>query len=163
MRERVIHVIKPSSLLSVVLNQIFHKLRVSEVDGARVVLVHLSYLSHIVIAQREVEDVDVLRHALLMARLGNSYDASLDEPTKSYLSCSLIVLGTDRSQQFTLYDAVSALSTEWIPSHHLGAKLDMNRFDARLLRECAKLQLVHHRFQLYIVGEVEETACPESC
>ena len=40
--------------LSVILNQILHKLRVAEVDGARVVLVELGDGGHIVGGQREV-------------------------------------------------------------------------------------------------------------
>ena len=83
--------------LSVILDEIFHKLRVSEVDGACVVLFHLSNLCHIGIAQREVEDVDILRHTFLVARLGNGYDASLSKPTKGYLGSCLVVLDTDRS------------------------------------------------------------------
>ena len=57
-------------------------------------LVHLGYLSHLLIGQREVEDVDILRHALLMARLGYSHDATLSKPTEGYLSSSLVVFGT---------------------------------------------------------------------
>ena len=37
----------------------------------------------------------------------------------------------------------------------------MNRFDVCLLDERVALQLVHHRFHIYIVGKVEETACLE--
>jgi len=51
-------------MLSVILYQVFHKLRVAEVDGASVVLVHLSDLGYFGIAQREVEDVKVLCQAL---------------------------------------------------------------------------------------------------
>ena len=64
-------------ILPVILNQILHKLRVTEISGSCIVLVHLSNLSHIIVTQREVKNVDILRHALLMTRLGNSYDASL--------------------------------------------------------------------------------------
>lgn len=50
--------------LSVILNQILHKLWVAEVDGARVVLVELGDGGHIVGGQCEVEDVEILRQAL---------------------------------------------------------------------------------------------------
>ena len=96
-----------------------------------------------------------------MARLRNSHDATLGEPTEGDLSGSLIILGTDSSQQIVLHDAVCSLSTEWIPSHHLGAKLAKNRLNSSLLRKRVALQLVHHRLQVYVVCEVEETACLE--
>ena len=35
----------------------------------------------------------------------------------------------------------------------------MNRLNARLLRKCVALQLVHHWLHVHIVGKVEETAC----
>ena len=63
-----------SSFLSVSLYQVLHELRVTEISGACIVLVHLGNLSHIIVTQREVKDVDILRHALLVARLGNSHD-----------------------------------------------------------------------------------------
>ena len=83
------------SRLTVVLNQILYKLRVAEVDGAGVVLVHRGNLSHVLIGKREVEDVEVLRHALLMTRLGNGHDAALGEPTEGYLGCTLAIFGAD--------------------------------------------------------------------
>lgn len=55
--------------LSVSFNQILYKLRVTEISGACVMLVHRANLSHIVVTQREVEDVDILRHTLLMATI----------------------------------------------------------------------------------------------
>ena len=138
-----------------------HKLRVAEIDGARVVLVHLSDLCYVGITQREVEDIKILRHTLLMTRLGNSYDATLCEPTKGNLSSTLIVLGSDGRQLFALHDAFNTLSAERSPSHHLCSELRMNRLDARLLDKRVALQLVHHRLYFHIVGEIEETACLE--
>ena len=61
-------------------------------------LVHLGNLSHFVVTQREVEDVDILRHTFLMARLRNGYDAALCEPTEGYLSSRLVMLCSDSSQ-----------------------------------------------------------------
>ena len=55
--------------LSVSFNQILYKLRVTEISGACVMLVHLGYLRHLLVTQREVEDVDILRHTLLMAKI----------------------------------------------------------------------------------------------
>ena len=66
--------------LAVILDEIFHELWVTKVDGACVVLVQLGNLCHVLVSQREVEEVVVLRHALLVARLGNGYDATLGEP-----------------------------------------------------------------------------------
>ena len=54
-------------VLSVVFDEVLHKLRVAKRCCACIVLVYLGYLSHIVITQREIEDADILRHALLMA------------------------------------------------------------------------------------------------
>ena len=53
--------------LSVVLNKILHKLRVTEIDEARVLLVEGGNLRHIIVGEREVEDVEILRHALLVS------------------------------------------------------------------------------------------------
>ena len=53
--------------LSVVFNQVFHELGVAKVDGACVVLVQSGDLGHLVGCKREVEDVEVLLHALLVA------------------------------------------------------------------------------------------------
>ena len=148
-------------MLSVILYQVFHKLWVAEVDDARVVLVQLGNLSHLVIAQREVEDVKVLRHTLLVARLRNSHDTALGEPAEGNLSSTLTIFRSDGSQRLALHDAVNTLSAKRSPRHHLRAKLSMNRFDVCLLDERVALQLVHHRLQLYVVCEVEETACLE--
>ena len=53
--------------LSVVFNQVLHELGVAKVDGACVVLVQSGDLGHLVGCKREVEDVEVLLHALLVA------------------------------------------------------------------------------------------------
>ena len=70
---------------SVGLDKIFHKLRVLEVDSARIVLIHSGNLSHFFRRQFEVEDVEALSHSLLMARLGNGHNAALRQPAESHL------------------------------------------------------------------------------
>ena len=124
-------------------------------------LVHCGYLRHLFGRQSEVEDVEILHHAFLVTRLGNSHDATLRKPTEGYLGSCLIIFRADSSQQVALRDAVCALSAERIPRHHLSVELIKYRLDACLLRERIALQLVHHWLQLCIVGEVEETACLE--
>ena len=63
--------------LSVILNQVFHEIHVAEIHGACVVLVHRGNLCHIIIGQREVQDVEVLRHAILVGALGDGNDSTL--------------------------------------------------------------------------------------
>ena len=68
---------------------------VSEVNGARVMLVHLGDLCNVGITQREVEDVKVLRHTLFVRTLGNGHDSALGKPTEGYLGCTLAILCAD--------------------------------------------------------------------
>ena len=75
----------PQIFSSVGLDKIFHELRVLEVHRARIMLVHGGYLSHFFRRQFEVEDVEVLSHSLLMARLGNGHNAALRQPAESHL------------------------------------------------------------------------------
>ena len=76
---REYHLFHCMGVLTVCFNQVLYELRVTEISGACVMLVHLGYLCHIIITQREVEDVDILCHALLVARFGNSHNATLSE------------------------------------------------------------------------------------
>ena len=92
--------------LSVVFNQILHKVHVVEVDCACVVLVHCCDLSHVVVGEGKIEDDEVLLHTLLVGGLGDGHDAALREPAKGHLRGGLAVLGTDAGQQFALDDAV---------------------------------------------------------
>ena len=147
-----------SERVSVILNQILHKLRVAEVDGARVVLVELGDGGHIVGGQREVEDVEILRHTFFVTGLGDGHNTTLGQPPEGHLSGTFAILGTYGGKLFTLHDAIDPLSAKRSPSHHTCAEFCKYRLDGCLLYEGVALQLVHHRLYIHIVGEVEETA-----
>ena len=134
-----------------------HELHVIEVDDTRVVLVHRGDLGHFVVGEAEVEDVQVLRHTFLVARLRDGHDAALREQTQGHLRGGFAIVGTDAAQHFALDDAVDALSAQRTPCHHLGAELVEHRLDAALLYHCVALQLVDHRLGVDIMREVEET------
>lgn len=69
------------SFLSVSLNKILHKLWVTEISGSCIVLVHLGNLSHVLVAQREVEDVDILQPAqALIDALSSLFFTSIGYP-----------------------------------------------------------------------------------
>ncbi len=54
--------------------------------------VELEYLGHLGIGQREVEQLQVLRHAFLVHRLGNDDHAALQQVAQRHLRSSLAVL-----------------------------------------------------------------------
>ena len=76
-----------------------HELHVIEVDDTRVVLVHRVDLGHFVVGEAEVEDVEVLRHAFLVARLRDGHDAPLREPTQGHLRGGLAIFGSDAKKR----------------------------------------------------------------
>ena len=146
------------------LDEVFDEVYVGEVDVAGVHLVHGGYLLHFGVGQREVEDVKVLHHALLVAALGDGDDAALGEPAEGHLRGGLAVLLADAAGQLALDDAVHALSAQRAPSHHCAAGVLEQGLDGALLDEGVALQLVRssssrgtpdHRLDLHVVVEVE--------
>lgn len=142
--------------LSVVLDEVLDELGVAEVDGAGVVLVEFGDLGHLAVGEAEVEDIQILRHTLLVGALGDGHDAALRQPAQGDLRGILAVLATDGGQLRAFDDAVHALSAQWTPGHHPRAELGVQRFDGGLLDEGIALQLVDHGLHIHIVGEVEE-------
>ena len=84
--------------LSVVFNQILHKVHVIEIDGAGIVLVHCCNLGHVIVGEGKVEDVEVLLHTLLVSGFRDGHDAALREPAEGYLRGGLAVLCTNAGQ-----------------------------------------------------------------
>ena len=68
--------------LPVGLNQELHKLRVTEVHCTGVMLVERTDLPHFLLTQSEVEDVQVLYHALAAHGLGDDHHIPLVQPAQ---------------------------------------------------------------------------------
>ena len=127
-------------------------------DGAGVVPVQFRNPCHIICRQGEVEDIEILRHALLVAGLRDGDDAALGKPPQGYLGRALAVLRTDGGKFVILDDAIHTLATQRPPGHHLRPGFREDGLDPGLLDERVALQLVHHRLHVHIMGEVEEAA-----
>ena len=91
-----------------------------------------------------------------MRALGYGYDATLHEPSQCHLCGGLAVAFANRGEQLTVYHAFGTLSAERPPCHHFCVVFGEQRLDALLLYERIALQLVHHRLDVGIVGEVVE-------
>ncbi len=125
-----------SAFLTVVLDQVLHELRISELDRPGVFLVQGGYLPHLLFAQSEVEYVQILHHALLMRAFRNRNlfvkpdeqsqtclnfamakkgllkmnNSPLRQPAQRHLCRTLSVLRADAGQRRVLYDAIHALT-----------------------------------------------------
>ena len=124
-------------------------------------LVERTDLPHFLLTQSEVEDIQVLTHTLHVRALGDGHDAPLREPAQCHLCGGLPVALTDGGEHSVPYHSVGTLAAERTPGHHPRAVFRKNRSDALLLDKGIALQLVHHRLDVHIVGEIEETACLE--
>ena len=69
------------------------------VEELRVALIEGGDLVHVVIGEREVEDVEVLRHPIRVDRLGDDDDVALDQPAQHDLGDGLAVLLADAGQK----------------------------------------------------------------
>ena len=109
-------------------------LRAAKVDGAGVVLVHCGDALHLLGCEREVEDVEVRRHALFVRRLGDGHDAALREPSQCHLRGAFAVHLPYLGEQGAFHDAVHALSAQRSPCHHPRAGFGQQRLDGRSRR-----------------------------
>ena len=143
--------------LAVSLDEVFDKVRVIEVDSAVIGLIHLCNALDIDWREAEIEDVQVLCHALPMRALGDGDDATLSEPSQGYLCGSLAILVTDFSQHRMGKQIVAPLA-ERSPCHLHRTKLCQPWQDFVLLREHIGLQLIDHRLDIGLQGEVHKSA-----
>ena len=110
---------------------------------------------HILVGEREVENLDVLSHPFDVCRFGNNYHATLDEPAQGYLCHALAVFHADFSQLHIGKKTVATLC-EWSPRHDVRAEFlhDFLRFS--LLVEHMGFYLIDSRNDLHVAGNVDE-------
>ena len=78
--------------------------------------------AHLLVAEREVEHVDVLRHPLGADGLGNDDDLALDQPAQHHLGDRLAVLAADGAEHRVAEEVVPAFG-EGTPGLELDAAL----------------------------------------
>ena len=119
------------------------------------------HAAHLFVAEREVEDVQVLRHALLAHALGDDYHAALVEPPQDYLPRGLAVAvgyGLDGG----VAEYASLALGEGCPGLMLYALLAQEGVGRALLEEGMRLKLVHHRLHRVVQEEVLQAFAGEA-
>ena len=77
---------------------------------------------HILVGEREVEDVDILPHPFDMGRFGNDNYAALDKPAQGDLSYAFAVFAADSGQQRIRKETVATFG-ERSPRHDARTEL----------------------------------------
>lgn len=97
---------------------------------------------HLVVAQREVEDVEVLLHALAVRALGGADHAALQQPTQHDLGDRLAVRLSDTGEDLVAEEVVSSLrkGRPALHGHVFAGHVLLRR---TLLEEHVALHLVH--------------------
>ena len=108
---------------------------------------------HVVGAELEVEDVEVLGHPLLAHRLGDRHDAALRQPAQDHLGDALAVFPADGPQHLVVEDVVLALR-ERSPRLDLDVVLLQELLRLDLLMEGVRLDLVDRRRDFVVQDEV---------
>ena len=110
---------------------------------------------HIVVAEREVEDVEVLGHALDVDRLRYDDDAPLNQPAECHLGHALAVLMADGLEHGVGEEAVASFGKR-PPRHDAAAESVHVLAGFGLLVEYVGLDLIHHRRNLDVARQVDE-------
>ena len=112
-------------------------------------------LLHVILAQLEIEDVEILLHALHMYGLRYDDHTALDEPAQSYLSRRFAIFLSDTHKDRVGEEIVAALGKR-PPRHDVAAILLHILPGADLLVEHVGLHLIHHRRNLHVACEVNQ-------
>ena len=142
-------------MLVVVATGRFAAFGVGVVEEQRRAGVHGGDEGQLVGGELEVEDVDVLAHALGANGLGDDDDVALDEPAQDDLGDGLAVRGTDLAEDGVGEDVVLAFG-ERAPGLDLHAVLAHDRLVGDALVERVRLDLVDGRRDLVVGDEVQE-------
>ena len=118
--------------------------------------VHRGDAGHLVIGQGEVEDVEVLFHALAANRLGDGHDAALDQPAEHDLGDGLAVGVADGGERRIGEQVVASLG-EPAPRLDLHAVGVHQLVVGVALEERVRLDLVDRRGHVVVLDEIDET------
>lgn len=88
------------------------------VEEPRGAFVERGDLVHVVVAEDEVEHIEILRHTAGVGRLGDDDDSALDHPAEGDLRDGLAVLRCDAEEQLVGEESVPAVG-EWSPRFDL--------------------------------------------
>ena len=119
-------------------------------------LVQLADGRHVFGGKEEVEYIEVLLHALFVRGLRDDYHVALDEEAQGGLCHGLAVFLADDFQHGIGEEVVAPFS-EWSPRHDLRAVLLHDFLRPALLVEHMRFHLVHHRFDVAELCQVDET------
>ena len=104
---------------------------------------------HILIAEREVKDVEILLHALFVGALRDDYDVILQEVAKADLGNTLTIPGPYGGEDRVGEESVAAFCHR-APCHVGAAEFLLEASELLLLIEDMGLHLVDHRRYLHI-------------
>ena len=104
---------------------------------------------HVVSIKFEVEEVQILLHALLVDGLRDDDYIALQQPAQGYLCGSLAVFLANLGEGRVGEQAVLTFC-QWSPRHETGAILIHELSGLVLLVEHMRLHLVHHRRNLHV-------------
>jgi hypothetical protein len=110
---------------------------------------------HILLGEREIEDIDILPHPFDVGRFGNDNYAALDKPTQGDLGYAFAVFLSDLGQQRIREKTVATLG-ERPPRHDLRAELLHDPLRLDLLVEHMRFHLIDRRNDLHVAGQVDE-------
>ena len=110
---------------------------------------------HVLLAELEVKDVQVLRHPLLVGGLRDDHHVALDQKTQGGLGHGLAVLGADGLEGGVGEEVLPSLG-EGAPGLVDHAVLGHHLMGGGLLEEGVGLHLVHHGLDLRKLAQVDE-------
>lgn len=117
--------------------------------------VQLADALHVLVAQREVEHIDILLHTFLADGFRNDNHAALDEVAQGGLCRALVVFCADGYQCFVTEEVVAPFG-ERSPCHNVCALLLHNLLRLYLLVEHVRFHLIDHGRYFAELRQVDE-------